>query len=356
MNFRSILVSTLATAVLLSGADFPHQVVTQGLGYFPVAIRLKNGDILTVLRGGAPHIGVKGRLDLVRSSDGGKTWSAPWTAIDGELDDRNPAMGQLKDGTIVLAYAIAGNYDETGLTFKGTRNDRIFDGVYLAFSKDNGRTWSKPVRDPVIHKFYDGKGHVSPYGKILQLPDGTVLMAVYFEFFDEYRHESYVFRSKDGGKTWGEPVLMGKHFNETGIVALRDGRVLAALRSEKGGSLSIAESTDKGRTWSAPKQITKNSEHPADLIQLADGRVLMVFGERNVPRGVHAMVSADGRAWDSGKEIVLADDAPNGDCGYPSSVEVGKGRVATIYYQVDDTKNALASSSSRVVVWNVPAK
>ena len=63
--------------------------------------------MLAVIRGGAAHIGVKGRLDLVRSTDGGKTWSPPWTAIDGSLDDRNPAIGQLKDGAVVLAYAVA---------------------------------------------------------------------------------------------------------------------------------------------------------------------------------------------------------------------------------------------------------
>jgi hypothetical protein len=67
------------------------------------------------------------------------------------------------------------------------------------------------------------------------------------------------------------------------------------------------------------------------------------------------MISPDGRAWDQSKKIVLADDAPNGDCGYPSSVEVAPGKVVTLYYQVDDTKDAPASSSSRAVVWDVPA-
>jgi sialidase-1 len=354
MNLFHRFLIPLSLAATLAAADFPHQVVTKGLGYFPVAIRLKNGDILAVIRAGAAHIGVKGRLDLVRSTDGAKTWSAPWTAVDESLDDRNPAMGQLKDGTIALAYAIASGYDETGLHFKGSRNERLFDGAYLIFSKDNGRTWSKPMRDPTIHKFYSGQGHVSPYGKIVQLPDGTALMAVYFEFFDARRNESYLFRSRDSGKTWGDPVLLGKHFNETGIVRLKDGRLLAAMRSEKGAAISIVESSGAGRTWSAPVQITADSEHPADLIQLRDGRVLLTFGERNAPRGVHAMVSKDGRAWDKTKHIVLADDAPNVDCGYPSSVEIGKGRVATMYYQVDDTKNAPATSSSRVVVWSVP--
>ncbi|MBL8173829.1 MAG: exo-alpha-sialidase [Bryobacterales bacterium] len=339
---------------LAMAADFPNQALTKGLGYFPVAISLKNGDVLAVIRGGAPHIGVKGRLDLIRSTDGGKTWSAPWTAVDGEFDDRNPAMGQLKDGTVVLAYAIASGYDETGLRFKGGRNDRRFDGVYLVFSKDNGKTWSKPVRDPAIYGFYANKGHISPYGKIIQLPAGDVLMAVYFEFFDERGNQSYIFRSKDGGRTWGEPVLLGEHFNETGILRMNDGRLLAAMRSQKGGHIAITESSDQAKTWSKPNQVTADSEHPADLIQLRDGRVLMVFGQRNAPRGVHAMVSPDGRTWEKGKHIVLSDGAPNGDCGYPSSVEVSKGKVVTLYYQVDDLKNALATSSSRAVVWSVP--
>lgn len=344
----------ICLGALVCAADFPNQIVTKGLGYFPVAVSLKNGDVLAVIRGGAPHIGVKGRLELVRSTDGGKSWSAPWTAVDGEFDDRNPAMGQLKDGTIVLAYAIASGYDETGLKFKGNRGERIFDGVYLVFSKDNGMTWSKPVRDETIYRFYSGKGHISPYGKIIQLPDGTVVMAVYFEFFDARGNQSFVFRSKDGGRTWGEPALLGEHFNETGILRMKDGRLLAAMRSEKGGHIAITESTDQGKTWSKANQITSDSEHPADLIQLRDGRVLMVFGERNAPRGVHAMISTDGRTWEKGKHIVLADDSPNGDCGYPSSVEVGKGKVVTVYYQVDDLKNALATSTSRAVVWSVP--
>lgn len=349
---RALLFTVLVSTAFAAG--YTHRNVTTGLGYFPVAIRLNNGDILAVMRGGAAHVGVKGRLDLVRSTDHGKTWSSPWTAIDGKLDDRNPALGQLKDGTVVLAYAVAGGYDEAGLRFKGDRKDRIFDGVYLMFSKDNGRTWSKPARDPAIHNFYTGNGHVSPYGKIVQLGDGVVLMTVYFAFFDERGNQSYIFRSTDGGKTFGDPVLVGKHFNETGLAVLRDGRLLAAMRSEKGAHLAITESRDQGRAWSTPSQITSDSQHPADLIQLRDGRVLLTYGQRNAPRGIHAMISPDGTTWDKSKDIVLADDAPNTDCGYPSSVEVEPGKIVTLYYQVDDLKNAPASSSSRAILWNVP--
>jgi hypothetical protein len=35
-------------------ADCKHVCVASGGGYFPVLIRLKNGDLMAVLRGGAP--------------------------------------------------------------------------------------------------------------------------------------------------------------------------------------------------------------------------------------------------------------------------------------------------------------
>ncbi|MFN7924474.1 MAG: sialidase family protein [Bryobacteraceae bacterium] len=344
------------TSALFAAAAFAQMqkaVVLSGQGYFPVTIKLKNGDLLTVLRGGAPHVGKKGRLDLIRSTDGGKTWSAPWTAVDEAEDDRNPAMGQMPDGSIVLAYVILSGFDESGLRLSRNRAERKFDGVYLVRSTDNGKTWSKPVRDPGTFDFYKLDGAISPYGKIIQLKDGSSMMAVYFEFHDQRGNESYAFRSRDGGKTWGEPVSLGKHYNETGIVALRDGTVIAALRSEKGGHVAITRSADGGKTWSEPVQVTKDNEHPADLIQLANGNVLMTYGERNPPRGAHARISKDGgKTW--GEPIVLGDQSPNTDCGYPSSVEVSKGRIVTIYYQVDDLKNAPASSKANSVIWRVP--
>ena len=342
-------------AILLFAASMQAATVVEGAGYFPVIIQLQNGDALSVYRAGAPHVGVKGRLDLVRSTDGGKTWSAPWTAVDGEFDHRNPALGQLKDGTILLAYSIASNYDSTGLKFNGSRRDRVFDGVYLVRSKDGGKTWTKPARSEPIHKFYEAGGVVSPYGKIVQMKDGTVLMAVYFEFFADMAHKSYLFQSHDGGLTWGEPSLMGKHYNETAITMLPNGDILAAVRSEKGGHLSITRSTDRGKTFQTPEQLTEDLEHPADLIVLKDGRVLLTFGERNVPRGIHAMLSKDsGKTWDKTNRIVLASDAPNIDCGYPSSIQLASGEILTIYYQVDDAKNTPASAKAKSILWKAP--
>jgi Neuraminidase (sialidase) len=354
------ILALFSAATLLFGAGLmvgDRSIVVSGSGYFPVLIRLQDGKLMAVLRGGAPHIGRNGRLDVVTSTDEGKTWSAPRTVIDGPDDDRNPAFGQLKNGDILLAYAIIRGYDESGLKLLAkTRDQRIVEGVYVMRSTDGGKTWSTPELSEPIHALQRGGGTISPYGKMVQLADGTVLMSVYYEFFDDRGNRDYVFRSHDGGKSWGEPVLVGEHSNETGLLVLPSGQVLAALRSEKGAHLSIAASKDQGRTWSSPVQVTRDNEHPADLIRLKNGDLLLTYGERNQPFGVEAILSHDGgAAWDEKTKVVLANDADNRDCGYPSSVQLPNGKIVTMYYQVDDAKNAPASANAKLVVWEASA-
>jgi len=350
----ALIASSLHAADDGAGKILSRDVLVEGGGYFPVLIQLKNGDLMAAVRGGAPHVGKLGSLDLITSRDQGKTWSKPRALVNGPDDDRNPAFGQLSDGTLLLAYVILRGYGDDGLKFaKSGRFERIFDGVYLIRSEDNGRTWSPAEMLEPIRSFYAGKGAVSPYGKIIQLGDGTVLMSVYFEFEDEGRgNESYVVRSPDRGKTWSKPILIAEHFNETALTELPDGRVIAALRSQKGGHLATSFSSDGGLTWNAPQRITDDREHPADLIVLKDGRLLMTYGVRNKPMGAAAITSKDnGRTWDKEGKIILEGGAPNTDCGYPSSVQLQDGSVVTLYYQVDDPNNALATAKCKKVIW-----
>ncbi|MSO21754.1 MAG: exo-alpha-sialidase [Acidobacteria bacterium] len=97
-------------------------VVEKGGGYFPVICKMKDGEILAVLRGGGPHkfSWGKARLDIVRSSDGGQTWTQPVTVADyPDRDEENPALGQLSDGTVVLAF----------WSYKGTMEFESYDAL-----------------------------------------------------------------------------------------------------------------------------------------------------------------------------------------------------------------------------------
>ena len=326
-------------------------VVRNG-GYFPVLIQLDNKELVAALRGGDMHVGVRGRLDWVRSTDGGKTWTAR-TLVDSPMDDRNPAVGQLKDGSVLVSYIVDKSYGPDGKRLKTL----IRDGLYTVRSFDRGKTWQFPVKSPITTEL-----GASPYGKIIQLSDGTVLLNVYYERGPGHQHEtSLVYRSKDGGQTWGDPTVIADNYNETGLLVLPGDRILAALRSHAGAFLATSFSNDKGRTWSEPRKITSNMEHPADVILLKDGRLLLVYGERNRPFGIRAMLSKNlGQDWDP-RVVILAADAHSTDCGYPSSVETEPGRIVTMYYGVDQKEDengklvpTLQGAYASAVLWRVP--
>ena len=60
-----------------------------------------------------------------------------------------------------------------------------------------------------------------------------------------------------------------------------------------------------------------------------------MYAKRWEPFGEYACVSRDdGVTWDVDREIVLS-SAPNGDLGYPASVQIGDGSIWTVYYEVD---------------------
>ena len=148
---------------------------------------------------------------------------------------------------------------------------------------------------------------------------------------------SFILRSRDDGRTWGDATLVSKPVDgETSLVRLSSGKLLAALRRcypDAEHDTWLSDSDDDGYTWSAPRRVTGHMQHPADLVQLADGRILLVFGHRRVPFGVRALISRDeGKSWDHDNTLVLASESIDRDCGYPSVVQLDDGQIVVAYY------------------------
>src|SRR5438270_11234469 len=116
-----------------------RSLFVSGQGYFPVALRLHDGRIAVVLRGGAGHLGIQGRLDMVFSSDEGKNWTRPTLVVDSPVDDRNPALGQARDGSLVMAYFRTENYDAQGRYNPGLEQPVT---TWVTRSEDGGKGWS----------------------------------------------------------------------------------------------------------------------------------------------------------------------------------------------------------------------
>lgn len=65
-----------------------------------------------------------------------------------------------------------------------------------------------------------------------------------------------------------------------------------------------------------------------------EGRILIVYGRRKRPFGIRATMGEDEReTWS--EEVVLRDDLPNGNLGYPSVIEYSMGHFFTAYYGED---------------------
>jgi sialidase-1 len=333
----ALLVSLLAsddppaTAKILS-----EHLVVKDQGYFPVALRLKDGRIAAVLRGGAPHLGVKGRLDVVFSSDEGRTWSPPVVVNDSPTDDRNPAFGQAADGTLVVGFWRTARYDEKGKYVPNRRD--LPTTTWATRSADGGKRWEEATEIDVADI-----GYGSPYGRIVTLPDGALLMPVYGEQPRQPGEEvkakedwSYLYRSTDHGKTWSRySTVAAKRFNETSILRVKSGAMLAVLRSAAPEqAVWTSRSDDLGKSWSEPARVSPPMHHPGDLCELSDGRILLAVGDRSGDKGVVALVGDSTGRFDWSKHVPLVADATNTDCGYPSSVALEGGLALTLYYAV----------------------
>ena len=317
-------------------------VAYQDGGLFPVLALAPNGIAVAALRGGAGHIGREGRMEAVRSSDGGLTWTPPNLIADSDDDDRNPAFGVSSQGTLILLYHRQHNYDADGNYQGGVRiSDRKPVAIMATRSFDNGLTWEEPYPLSI-----DALPTGSPYGKIVLLADGTLLAPIYnsLAWADQESEQSfdtsYLVRSEDDGRTWGGVSQIAPHMNETALIVLPDGDLLAVFRDDSAQGLHSARSQDGGLTWSPPTQVTQARQHPADLVHLSNGDILLTYGNRNPPHRIEGRISRDGgHSWlnclltFSGHLYgYTAEETRRTDLGYPSSVVRGGGQGITMYY------------------------
>ncbi len=98
----------------------------------------------------------------------------------------------------------------------------------------------------------------------------------------------------------------------------------------KGETLQC-ESSDGGKTWTAPEPIGVWGL-PSHLLRLKDDTLLMTYGHRREPFGVQARVSRDhGRTWSDA--MMISTDGTNQDLGYPSTAELPDGALLTVWYE-----------------------
>ncbi len=300
----------------------PFRVVCRDAGAgayeaFPDLCRTSTGELLCVFYAGYSHVSVPrpdlpngARIALCRSSDDGRTWSPAETVVDTPIDDRDSSITQIANGDLLVAYM---SYDPQRKP--GTHQ------VFTVRSTDQGRTWGPPQRVPT--PFTANEAVSEP---IREMPDGRLILPLYGRMADAPKARSRVglVESTDSGRTWQTLAVVRSDrydLTEPSLVRLPDGRLFMVIRP----TMTWCESTDGGRTWTEPAPLPIDGDAPY-LLLTSKGVLLCGFRHRPT-RSTCVISSTDfGRTW---SERVTIDRVMG---AYTSMVELPDGRVLVVYY------------------------
>ncbi len=335
------------------------RIISQQPEYYcgwPTLTRRANGELIVVWSGGREaHVCPFGRVDMMRSTDNGESWTWPRTLLDGPIDDRDAGVVETANGSLLVTTFTSLAYESHELekalalqphdpnawsTEKLNRwlavHSRITAeqrqaelGQWMIRSTDGGVSWSK-LYPSIVN---------SPHGPI-QLSDGRLLYAG--KVLWAGNGEVGVCESRDDGQSWqwlaGIPTRAGddatNSYHELHAVEAADGRLIVHIRNHNSRherETLQCESSDGGKTWTTPHSIGVWGL-PSFLTKLKDGRLVMSYGHRRPPYGNQARISEDhGQSWSDA--LIISGDGAGGDLGYPSTVELEDDTLLTVWYE-----------------------
>ncbi|MCG3148634.1 MAG: hypothetical protein PCFJNLEI_02079 [Verrucomicrobiae bacterium] len=278
------------------------------------------------------HGTLPGDIECWESRDEGRFWHRCGVPAPHEpsTNRMNVAVGLARDGALIV---IASGYRSAALRHNKPAlviPDDSFQPLpaWVCRSTDGGCTWTRTATFPPPR----GTKHITPFGKIVQAPDGTLAVAGYARGTVKNTYQSHFYRSHDDGRTWQAVKLIGPRHSETDLLHLGGNQWLAAARMFAEERLDLFRSNDGGRSWKLTGPLTGRYQHPAHLLRLADGRILLSYGIRQRGfYGLGALVGAkDGQTWLQPLVLLDLDDTTDG--GYPSTVQLADGSLLTAYY------------------------
>ena len=126
----------------------------------------------------------------------------------------------------------------------------------------------------------------------------------------------------------------GVYLQEPSMVAWPEGQLTVFHRTKDNNDKLVVSNGADIESLSKPETVDVTG-HPYDPLILPDGRLLLVYGYRHEPMGVRARVVSSLEELASAPEIIIRDDSPSRDTGYPSATQLSDGRILIAYYIAD---------------------
>ena len=232
---------------------------------------LSDGSSITyyyhAMRGDAPPRYVN---SMWHSPDGGKTWHGP---VDSPITVPGNALDRLGRGPAIWARAVQlPNGDLVTTAHSRFKGDKKLLVIALG-SSDKGRNWhylGTVARDETI----DTEGFTEPI--VCNTADGALICFMR----TQGGHPMYQSWSRDGGKTWSKPQKSGvlgvapdMHLLSNGVLACSYGRPRANIMFSADGT---------GRKWTNHMTIFPgHGTYYTTFEEIAPGRLLYVFDAIN---------------------------------------------------------------------------
>ena len=250
----------------------------------PAITTAPNGDLLVAYDERPKDNGNQGsdapnpnHIVQLRSTDGGKTWSAPTyihrgTETGQKVGYSDPSyVVDHQTGTIFNFHVKS--YDQGwGGSRAGTDpEDRSVLHAEVSSSTDNGWTWTHRTITADITKDNPWVSRFAASGQGIQVQHGAHAGRLVQQYTIKTAGgavQAVSVYSDDHGTTWQAGSPVGTGMDENKVVELSDGSLMLNSRASDGsGFRKVATSTDGGQTWSDPAS-DKNLPDSVDNAQI----------------------------------------------------------------------------------------
>lgn len=272
------------------------------------------GDDLEILMRSATNHDVDGKL--VRFLFDGATWTGPTDVLDDARDLRDCEIATLATGARLGSFTAR------------TNSGAAVDFVPWSMRSAGPNTWDSPVQ--ITHGFTD-YGFIS--AKIVELANGDLIAPLYGQSSGAAAHARLSI-STDDAASWADLGVLaqggGRSWEEPQVARFPDGRLVAALRSDTGGTPTIHlawSHEDDPTDWTTPVALFAGSGRPSIHVT-AEGHLAIHYRHTGAGFGVPAVRFSydEGDTWTAHEQL-----NSGGNMAYGSWVTTSVGRLGLMW-------------------------